>query len=158
MYLNRLFSVFCILFALLSMANAQEINAVKQRFRSYQDKHRELQNMMEAKELIVELNTLNQLIGFADLAQQNEEDDRFIRLVNQIEVQIRFIDVSLDNVKAQELLKQKTKEAEGLEKKAKQTREEVAQLEESLSINTVPKQPIRLKQSNTNPTENQVQE
>ena len=54
MYLNRLFSVFCILFALLSMANAQEINAVKQRFRSYQDKHRELQNMMEAKELIVE--------------------------------------------------------------------------------------------------------
>ena len=128
MYLNRLFSVFCILFALLSMANAQEINAVKQRFRSYQDKHRELQNMMEAKELIVELNTLNQLIGFADLAQQNEEDDRFIRLVNQIEVQIRFIDVSLDNVKAQELLKQKTKEAEGLEKKAKQTREEVAQL------------------------------
>ncbi len=120
--------------SLFSQVFAEELSDTKRRFNAYQEKTREFQNMMQAKALLNELNMLSQWITQADRALADGEDDRFVHLVNQIQVQVRFVEVSLDNLNAQELLVQKRKEAEGLENKAKATREEVSRLEETLSL------------------------
>jgi hypothetical protein len=156
---------------MFSSLEAEELSETKSRFNAYQEKNREFQNMPQAQSLLNELNMLSQWMTQANRALADGEDDRFVHLVNQIQVQIRLIEVSVDNLNAQELVVQKRKEAEGLENKAKHTREEVSRLEESLTPGDSrirssspptdlvrPNQPYEQKQMNAQPANQTAQQ
>lgn len=125
------------------IAEADPFKEAQQRFSAYQERVITLQSHANTKYIVGELNTLNQWVAEAKRYLTDEDEDEFVRAVQLIRVQLRLVDVSLEELDAREQVLRLTEEAIRLEKKAKSEREGVVEIEKMMggSLNSAPAQP-----------------
>ena len=148
---KRLHLIFIILSAALSLTfgnaradDAEEMRA-KQRFTSYKSQAQRLQAAPQARYLVQELSFLNQWIGQAERELAEDEEERFMRVVDLIQVQLQLIDVSIEELIARERITVVEQEAIDLEARAKREREAIVELERKLGgVLSAPAQPAQM--------------
>lgn len=123
-----------------SYADDADEQRAKQRFSAYKQQAMRLQTSPQARYLVSELSDLNQWIGQAERELAEDEEERFMRFVDLIQVQLQLIDVSVEELIARERVEAVEREGSDLEAKAKQEREAIVELERRLGgVLTTPK-------------------
>ena len=82
--------------AQMQFAYADDLYIVKQRFEAYKQRARELQTRPEAKYFTGDFSDLNQWIGQATRDLNEEEEENFERMVNLLEAQLKFMEISME--------------------------------------------------------------
>ena len=155
---SRLYQLGLIIFASALFFNdpafADPYQDAQQRFSAYRERAFKLQSHSNTKYIVGELNTLNQWVSEAERYLRDEDEDEFIRSVKLIRVQLRLVDVSLEELDAREQILKLTEEASRLEKKAKSEREAVVEIEKMMGGSlTSPPQRSALKGAQEVPTQ-----
>jgi hypothetical protein len=124
------------------ISHADPYQDAQQRFSAYRERAFKLQSHVNTKYIVGELNTLNQWVSEAERHLRDEDEDEFVRAVKLIRVQLRLVDISLEELDAREQILRLTEEATRMEKKAKNEREAVVEIEKMMggSLSSPPAQ------------------
>ena len=128
-------STLALSFALLTMSSqcfADAFSDAKVAFNGYRTRALSLQNQPQHRYLVGEFASLTQWMNNAERYLSEEEEDDFVRTVQLIRVQLRLIEVSIEEINAREQLLSLTEETTRLEGKAKQEREAIVDLERQM--------------------------
>jgi hypothetical protein len=128
------------LFILVSTAYGEPFTDSQKRFSAYRERAFQLQSNVNTKYLTGELNTLNQWIKQAERFLRAKDEDQFMKTVKLVQVQLRLVDMSLEELDAREQILKLHEEAKRMETKAKNERESVVELEKMMggSLTSMP--------------------
>ena len=111
---------------------ADAFSDAKVAFNGYRTRALALQNQPQHRYLVGEFASLTQWMNNAERYLSEEEEDDFIRTVQLVRVQLRLIEMSIEEINAREQLLSLTEETARLEGKAKQEREAIVELERQM--------------------------
>lgn len=117
---------------LIEEAYADQFEDSKTSFNAYRERAIQFQRSAMSKYLTAEYNELTQWIGEAERLLREEEEDDFIRAVQLVRVQLRLVEISMEELSAREQIQNLATEASRAENKAKEEREKVVELERAM--------------------------
>ena len=116
------------------------MNSLRRRFEAYKMKKNTFQSSPFSRMIVEEQSTLIQWISAAEAAFSEEEEELALRLVNRVQVQVRLIQTTIDELHARASVERVRQEAVQLESRARAVRSEVAALEQQIGRSIAQKQ------------------
>ena len=116
------------------------MNSLRRRFEAYKMKKNTFQSSPFSRMIVEEQSTLIQWISAAETAFSEEEEELALRLVNRVQVQVRLIQTTIDELHARASVERVRQEAVQLESRARAIRSEVAALEQQIGRSIAQKQ------------------
>ncbi|MEE2643879.1 MAG: hypothetical protein VYD19_02990 [Myxococcota bacterium] len=121
-------------------AEEESMNSLRRRFEAYKMKKNTFQGSPFSRMIVEEQSTLIQWISAAETAFSEEEEELALRLVNRVQVQVRLIQTTIDELRARASVERVRQEAVQLESRARAVRSEVAALEQQIGRSIAQKQ------------------